>query len=918
MNARRRRRRTEAAAIREEAENCKSNSDCVEEAGASITKDLDEFADTLTDLGRDANAVVQGATDIADAVNGLKSGMDVGQLGTEDVANDVSDAAEDVANDASDAAEDAADSVKDAAKHSIEDLQGAVAKAQEEAEQAAKDVQECTEDVESCWSKAVDKMQADAALAKVKAQLWEAKAKKAAEDAVKPTQECIGDVEACAKKAQDDAAQAAQDIEDAATQTGTDVQVCASDVKDCFEKAKAQADDDFTKTSSDLQKCAASASECFSCLTESDPAACVSALPAPGAKLELGTEQDVEDIWGDAQRAFEDAKANAVAASEDWQACATNVSACATDAEAKAKAKLEANKAMAKAKVEMMQAAVTNGVASGMDEFSECTSSTDEFEACANKKIEEAHAKVEAAKNDIDACIANSQACITKATSGGTNDASSVLGCDDKADDSDLMAKTSAELEADIAKFKSDAEAAGKELQDCVGDVSVCGEKMKAKMTANAKMLQAKAALMAKQVQENTAESSEHFQNCVGDVDAVKACIEEDLKNAQDESEASWEKLQSCTATTEAFQSCFSEIGSGVTDTFSLGEGDGDVLAQTQAAVADANAKFESCVGDVVACGEKMQDKLKADADALEAKANLMEKQMQEDATANSVYFEHCVGDVETVKECVTKSVEDAKDEAEAAGAKAQECAVNVSGCFEEMRNNIQGDISLGDVEDIIANPPRSSLGCEAEQAAFDAAQSEAQEAAQKVQTSCNGQSDSQECLTSLVEAAKADAAAASAKVALLTEQAKDSTSGVTDDMVAKSQEMADEIQAKYVRCSENPSWETCKPEDPLLGGSIADDIKECLSDIPECWNKLVGKMKKDAEDAEEKAEEAGDKAKEAAEKAKDDASAATAETAKKAQEEADALKAKAEEMAKDAEECAKDPQGCFDKLKKQ
>ena len=885
----------------------------MEEAGASLTKDLDEFADKLTDLGRDANAMVQGATDIADAVNGLKSGMYVGQLGTEDVANDVSDAAEDVANDASDAAEDAADSVKDAAKHSIEDLQGAVAKAQEEAEQAAKDVQECTEDVESCWSKAVDKMQADAALAKVKAQLWEAKAKKAAEDAVKPMQECTGDVEACAKKAQDDAAQAAQDIEDAATQTGTDVQVCASDVKDCFEKAKAQADDDFTKTSSDLQKCAASASECFSCLTESDPAACVSALPAPGAKLELGTEQDVEDIWGDAQRAFEDAKANAVAASEDWQACATNVSACATDAEAKAKAKLEANKAMAEAKVKMMQAAVTNGVASGMDEFSECTSSTDEFEACANKKIEEAHAKVEAAKNDIDACIANSQTCITKA-----NDPSSVLGCDDKADDSDLMAKTSADLEADIAQFKSDAEAARKELQDCVGDVSVCGEKMKAKMTANAKMLQAKAALMAKQVQENTAESSEHFQNCVDDVDAVKACIEADLKNAQDESEASWEKLQSCTASTEAFQSCFSEIGSGVTDTFSLGEGDGDVLAQTQAAVADANAKFESCVGDVVACGEKMQDKLKADADALEAKANLMEKQMQEDATANSAYFEHCVGDVETVKECVTKSVEDAKDEAEAAGAKAQECAVNVSDCFEEMRNNIQGDISLGDVEDIIANPPRSSLGCEAEQAAFDAAQSEAQEAAQKVQTSCNGQSDSQECLTSLVEAAKADAAAASAKVALLTEQAKDSTSGVTDDMVAKSQDMADEIQAKDVRCSENPSWETCKPEDPLLGGSITDDIKECFSDIPECWNKLVGKMKKDAEDAEEKAEEAGDKAKEAAEKAKDDASAATAETAKKAQEEADTLKAKADEMAKDAEECAKDPQTCFQKLKKQ
>ena len=151
----RRRRTTEAAAIREEAENCKSKSDCVEEAGASLTKDLDEFADTLTDLGRDVNAMVQGATDIAGAVKDLKSATNVGQLGTEDVANDASDAAEDMANDASDAAEDAAndasdaaedaaDSVKDAAKHSIEELQGAVAKAQEEAEQAAKDVQECT------------------------------------------------------------------------------------------------------------------------------------------------------------------------------------------------------------------------------------------------------------------------------------------------------------------------------------------------------------------------------------------------------------------------------------------------------------------------------------------------------------------------------------------------------------------------------------------------------------------------------------------------------------------------------------------------------------------------------------------------------------------------------------------------------
>ena len=69
-----------------------------------------------------------------------------------------------------------------------------------------------------------------------------------------------------------------------------------------------------------------------------------------------------------------------------------------------------------------------------------------------------------------------------------------MLGCDDKPEDSDLMAKTSAELEADVAKFKADAEAAGAELQACADDFETCGEKMKAKMTADAKMLQAKAA----------------------------------------------------------------------------------------------------------------------------------------------------------------------------------------------------------------------------------------------------------------------------------------------------------------------------------------------------------------------------------------------------------------------------------------
>jgi len=222
--------------------------------------------------------------------------------------------------------------------------------------------------------------------------------------------------------------------------------VCASDVQDCFQQAQAKAQSDIEKTTSDLKKCAASASDCFTCMTETDPAACVSALPAPGAKSQLGTNDDFMDI----QAAFEDAKANAEATGADWQACASDVATCATDTKHKFKAKLEADAAMAKAKAKMMRAAVTNGVTAGMAEFSECTGKN--AEKCAKAKLEQAQADAKAAKSDVEACVADGQACIEKATSDA-KDTLGLLGCDDKPEDSDLMAITSAELEADVDKF---------------------------------------------------------------------------------------------------------------------------------------------------------------------------------------------------------------------------------------------------------------------------------------------------------------------------------------------------------------------------------------------------------------------------------------------------------------------------------
>ena len=143
----------------------------MEEAGAEITESLDEFADTMTDLGRDANAMVQGVTAMTEAMDKLKAATHVGELGsTEDVVGDVTDAVEGAGATVTDAATDASKSIQDGVKHTIEDLQTAVAKAQAEAEQAATDAQACTEDVETCWGKAVDKMQADVPLANVKPQ----------------------------------------------------------------------------------------------------------------------------------------------------------------------------------------------------------------------------------------------------------------------------------------------------------------------------------------------------------------------------------------------------------------------------------------------------------------------------------------------------------------------------------------------------------------------------------------------------------------------------------------------------------------------------------------------------------------------------------------------------------------------------
>jgi len=360
--------------------------------------------------------------------------------------------------------------------------------------------------------------------------------------------------------------------------------------------------------------------------------------------------------------------------------------------------------------------------------------------------------------------------------------------------------------------------------------------------------------------------------------------------------------------------SCFEQMGNDVEDTFSLGAEDmvakrreelESTVAKFKADAEAAGAELQACAGDFAACGEKMKTKMEADFKLAKAKAALMQKEVEEGATELSENFSECTSDV---PECTTKAVEDAKADAEKNGNKLKECTASVSAmksCFEELGDGITN--------------PSSSLGCEAEQAAFDAAQSEAQAAAEKVKSSCDPQSEAQDCLASLVDAAKADAAAASAKVALMAEQAKDTTTGVTDDMVAKSQDMAAQVQAKFTKCTADPSWETCKPEAPpqaaLLGGSITDDIQECFKDIPECWNKLVAKVKGDAEEAQEKAEEAEQNAEEAAEQAKDDVSSAAKETAAKVQDEADTLKAEAEKLAKEAEECAADPQACFAKL---
>ena len=52
---------------------------CVEEAERRSLESLDEFADTMTDLGRDANAMVQGVTAMTEAMDKLKAATHVRQ-----------------------------------------------------------------------------------------------------------------------------------------------------------------------------------------------------------------------------------------------------------------------------------------------------------------------------------------------------------------------------------------------------------------------------------------------------------------------------------------------------------------------------------------------------------------------------------------------------------------------------------------------------------------------------------------------------------------------------------------------------------------------------------------------------------------------------------------------------------------------
>ena len=82
-----------------------------------------------------------------------------------------------------------------------------------------------------------------------------------------------------------------------------------------------------------------------------------------------------------------------------------------------------------------------------------------------------------------------------------------------------------------------------------------------------------------------------------------------------------------------------------------------------------------------------------------------MQEEVEEGATELSENFSECTSDV---PECTTKAVEDAKADAEKNGNKLKECTASVSAmksCFEELGDGI--------------TIPSSSLGCEAEQAAF-------------------------------------------------------------------------------------------------------------------------------------------------------------------------------------------------------
>jgi len=688
--------KAEAAKLRSEAERCKETHDCVEEFGLDVTNALDGAADGLTDIGRDANELMQGVTDGLDQLDALskihlpnmqrlrdaklgEDSVDVVQTVTDavqdavetvtDAATDAGDAITDAATDAgdavsdatdevvetvtdaaadvtdavseipatvTDAATDASDAVTDAAadaaeaiksipaetKKSIEELEASIEQAKADSEAAAADAAACTEDVQACWDKAVDKMEADVVLAKLKAKMWEAKASKAMQDAVAPTEECVEDVAACAKKAQDDAAKAAEDVQSAAEQIGTDIQTCANDVPDCFTQAAKQAKADVQSTTSDMAKCIGSPSDCVKCLSETDPASCIAGLPSISATVQLGEGDVVADALEPLKTAFADAKAQSEAATAKWEACAADIASCASDTEAKAKAKLDADASMFKAKADLMSAEIAAGITDGVGSAKVCASDVVD---CSKDALEKAQAKAQKAADAAAACAADGQLCIEKAVGPIAKPFENLA-------QTELMQKTATELEAVVAETKAAADAAGADFATCVADLVTCGDekmtKFKTKMEADMNAAQAKAALMSKQVEDKATQNSEAFAQCVGGPGAMKTCITGTLDKAQDDATEMKDKFVACTASVTALQGCFADIGALGTGTDvtsacapkSSAPGCIDALKDAAAVdLAAAKAKVVALIADSQASVNGVTADMVADAKAIQA-----------------------------------------------------------------------------------------------------------------------------------------------------------------------------------------------------------------------------------------------------------------------------------------------------------